>query len=80
VAARRPEADPVEERLDDIARLLYLLVRGESSLQDAVSLLAGAGISQSSIARITGSTSGNVRVMLARAQKKKPSRSAKKSS
>ena len=65
----------VEERLDEIARLLALLCRrlgsDDESLQDFVAALGGVGLQPSRIADLAGTTPNYVSVALNRARRKK---------
>jgi hypothetical protein len=73
----------IEQRLDEIARLLALLIRaspspgaapGPKSLQGFIEELSGVGIGPSRIADLAGTSPGYVGVALTRAKaaKKKP--------
>lgn len=63
-------ADGIAERLDDIARLLALLLRRERTLQTSIAEFAEAGFSQARIASLLGTTPNYVNVALTRAKKK----------
>jgi DNA-directed RNA polymerase specialized sigma24 family protein len=63
-------ADPVEAKLDEVARLLAILVARDRSLQDAVAELAGVGFGPTRVAELLGTTSGYAKVAADRAKKK----------
>jgi len=63
--------DDIAERLDDVARLLALLLRRERTLQDSIAEFAEAGFSQVRIASLLNTTPNYVNVALTRATKKK---------
>jgi hypothetical protein len=60
----------VEARLDDIAKLLGLLVMRDRPLQEAIGDMDAVGIPQVRIAEIVGRTQGYVNVAAERAKKK----------
>lgn len=62
--------DDIAERLDDIARLIAMLLRREQTLQDSISEFAEGGFTQARIASLLGTTPNYVNVALARAKKK----------
>jgi DNA-directed RNA polymerase specialized sigma24 family protein len=62
--------DPVEARLDEIARLLALLASRGQSLQDAVADLSAVGFGPTRIAQLLGTSPGYARVAADRARKK----------
>jgi hypothetical protein len=78
---RSTPADPVEEkldeiarllgRLDEIARLLALLIARDRSLQDAVTDLSGVGFRPTRIAHLLGTSPGYAKVAVDRAKKRK---------
>jgi DNA-directed RNA polymerase specialized sigma24 family protein len=75
---RSAPADPVEAkleqvagRLDDIARLLAVLVARDRSLQDAVAQLSGVGFGPTRIAELLGTSAGYAKVAANRARKRK---------
>jgi hypothetical protein len=69
--------DPVETRLDEIAKLLTLLVSRERSLQDIIGDLSGVGIGPTRIAELTGTSVGYAKVAVDRARKKSAAKGAK---
>jgi len=72
---RESHVDPVEARLDELARLLALLVARDRSLQDAIADLSGAGFGPSRIAELIGTTPGYAKIAAARAKKRATPRS-----
>jgi DNA-directed RNA polymerase specialized sigma24 family protein len=63
------------DRLDEIAKLLAILVSRERNLQEAVAELSAVEIAPKRIAELLGTTPGYVQVAIARAKKqarKKP--------
>jgi DNA-directed RNA polymerase specialized sigma24 family protein len=78
---RRTPADPVEEKLDEIARLLApldeiarllaLLIARDRSLQDAVTDLSRVGFKPTRIADLLGTSPGYAKVAVDRAKKRK---------
>ncbi len=73
MAARRKNTsvDPVEAKLDEVARLLAILVARDRSLQDAVAELAGVGFGPTRVAELLGTTPGYAKVAADRAKKRK---------
>ncbi len=67
------EVDRVETRLDEIARLVALLVARDRPLQDAIADLSGVGFGPTRIAELVGTSPGYAKVAIARAKKKGPS-------
>jgi hypothetical protein len=63
-------SDPVEAKLDEIARLLALLVSRDRSLQDAVADLSAVGFGPTRIAELVGTSPGYAKVAIDRAKKK----------
>lgn len=64
-------ADPVEAKLDEVARLLAVLVSRDRSLQDAVADLAAVGFGPTRIAELIGTSPGYAKVAADRAKKRK---------
>ena len=64
----------VEERLDEIARLLALNIKRDRSLQDAISEMASVGFRHARIAELVGTSAGYVNVAVRRARKKSNAR------
>jgi hypothetical protein len=65
--------DVVATRLDEIARLLALMLRrqsGEQALQDFIGELSSVGLGASRIAELAGTTPNYVSVALSRSRKK----------
>jgi hypothetical protein len=60
----------VEARMDEVARLLAVLIARDKSLQDAVADLAGVGFGPTRIAQLLGTTPGYAKVAADRAKKK----------
>lgn len=65
-----PEA-PVEARLDEIAKLLTILIARERSLQDVIGDLSAVGIGPTRIAELVGTSPGYAKVAVDRARKRK---------
>lgn len=64
-------SDLAEERLDDIARLLSILVRRDAETQTAVILeMSRAGLRNTRIAELLGTTSNTVNVTVQKAKKR----------
>lgn len=63
---RVPGQDEMLQRLDEIARLLVLTLRRDQTLQEAIADLDMAGIGQSRIADLLGTSPAYVSVALAR--------------
>jgi hypothetical protein len=63
--------DRVEARLDEIARLLAIMVAGERSLQDAVADLSSVGFGPTRVAELLGTTPGYAKVAADRAKKRR---------
>lgn len=61
----------INARLDEVARLLAILVAGERSLQDAVGDLSTVGFGPTRIAELLGTTPGYAKVAADRAKKRK---------
>lgn len=70
MAARASSEELIAARLDDIARLVALLVRGDRPLQDVIAQFAQVGLAPSRIAELVGTSPGYVNVALTRAKKK----------
>jgi hypothetical protein len=64
-------ADPIEAKLDEVARLLAILVARDRSLQDAVTELSGVGFGPTRVAELLGTTPGYAKVAADRAKKRK---------
>ncbi len=60
----------IEERLDEIARLLALNIKRDRSLQDAISELASVGFRPTRIAELVGTSPGYVNVAVRRAKQR----------
>ena len=58
-------------RLDEIARLIAILVSRDRSLQDTVDDLARAGFGPTRIAELVGTTPGYAKVAATRAKKRR---------
>jgi hypothetical protein len=71
---RNMPTDPVEAKLDEVARLLALLISRDRSLQDAVADLSGVGFGPTRIAELLGTSPGYAKVAVDRARKRKKSR------
>jgi hypothetical protein len=67
---REAAVDPVEARLDDIARLLTLLVARDRTLQDLIAEMDAVGIPRPRIAGLVGRPPNYVSVAVERAKKK----------
>ncbi len=69
-----PQDDVIADRLDEIAKLLALMLRRqrEETLQEFVGELAGVAISPNRIAVLAATTPGYVSVALSRSRKKTP--------
>jgi hypothetical protein len=63
--------EEVAARLEDIAKLLAILVARDRSLQDAVGDLAGVGLKPTRVAELLGTTPGYAKVAADRARKRK---------
>jgi hypothetical protein len=68
---RKPPGDPIEERLDEIARLLAVLVGRDKTLQDRVADLSAAGFGPTRISELTGTSAAYANVAIKRAKEKK---------
>jgi hypothetical protein len=68
---KKTPADPVEAKLDEVARLLAILVARDRSLQDAVADLAGVGFGPTRVAELLGTSAGYAKVAADRAKRKK---------
>jgi hypothetical protein len=68
---KKSPADPVEAKLDEVARLLAILVARDRSLQDAVADLAGVGFGPTRVADLLGTSPGYAKVAADRAKKRK---------
>jgi DNA-directed RNA polymerase specialized sigma24 family protein len=64
-------ADPVEAKLDEVARLLAILVARDRSLQEAVAELSGVGFGPTRVAELLGTSPGYAKVAADRARKRK---------
>lgn len=73
MAAPRKNAptDLVEAKLDEVARLLAILVSRDRSLQDAVADLSAVGFGPTRIAELIGTSPGYAKVAADRAKKRK---------
>lgn len=67
----------VEARLDEIAKLLAVLVARERSLQDVIGDLSSVGIGPTRIAELVGTSPGYAKVAADRARKKAAAKSAR---
>jgi hypothetical protein len=74
---RNPPADQaetlaqIEARLDEVARLLALLVGRDRSLQDTVADLSALNFGPTRIAELLGTTPGYAKVAVGRARQRK---------
>jgi len=68
---KKTPAHPVEAKLDEVARLLAILVSRDRSLQDAVADLSAVGFGPTRIAELIGTSPGYVKVAVDRAKKRK---------
>lgn len=75
---RSASVDPVEAkleqvatRLNDVAKLLAILIARDRSLQDAVADLSGVGFKPMRISELLGTTPGYAKVAADRAKKRK---------
>jgi hypothetical protein len=66
----------VEARLDEVARLLGVLIARDRSLQDAVAELSGVRFGPTRISELLGTTPGYAKVAADRAKKRERSRKA----
>jgi hypothetical protein len=66
--------DPIEAKLDEVARLLALLIARDRSLQDVVTDLSGVGFGPTRIAELIGTSPGYAKVAVDRARKRKKSK------
>lgn len=73
--ARNTPESPVEARLDEIAKLLAILIGRERSLQDVIGDLSGVGIGPTRIAELVGTSPGYAKVAVDRARKKSAAKS-----
>ncbi len=69
--ARNAPESPVEARLDEIAKLLAILIGRERSLQDVIGDLSSVGIGPTRIAELVGTSPGYAKVAVDRAKKRK---------
>lgn len=81
--ARAAPSDPVAEnlelvanRLDEVARLLALLVARDRSLQDVIGDLSSLGFGPTRVAQLVGTTPGYAKVAADRAKKKQGTKKA----
>ena len=79
MSKRSSAVDPVEEKLDEIARLLALLVTRDRVLQDAIGEMSSVGFGPTRIAELVGTTPGYANVAARRAKKKASSASRHRS-
>ena len=70
MSEKRASAVPVEDKLDEIARLLALNIKRDRTLQIAITELASVGFQPTRIAELLGTTAPYVRVAISRAKKK----------
>lgn len=63
----------MEAKLDEIARLLALLVSRDRSLQDTIADMSALGFGPTRIAELVGTTPGYAKVAADRAKKKRTS-------
>ncbi len=71
--ARNAAEAPVEVKLDEIARLLALLVSRDRSLQDTIADMSALGFGPTRIAELVGTTPGYAKVAADRAKRKRAS-------
>lgn len=76
--ARNASDSTVEARLDEIAKLLALLIGRERSLQDVIGDLSSVGIGPTRIAELVGTSPGYAKVAVDRARKRKAAPPKKK--
>jgi hypothetical protein len=72
------QRDPVDARLDEIAKLLALLVGRDRSLQDTIGDMSALGLGPTRIAELTGTSAGYAKVAADRAKKKAAAKGSKK--
>lgn len=70
MSKRSSASDPVEERLDEIARLLTLLIARDRPLQDAIGEMSSVGFGPTRIAELVGTSPGYANVAARRARKR----------
>jgi len=75
--ARTAPEGPVEARLDEVAKLLTILIARDRSLQDVIGDLSGVGIGPTRIAELVGTSPGYAKVAVDRARKKSTARGKK---
>jgi hypothetical protein len=63
----------IETKLDEIAKLLAILVARDRSLQDTIADLASVGFGPKRVAELLGTTPGYAQVAADRAKKRKAS-------
>ena len=63
-------ADPVEAKLDEIARLLALLIARDRPLQEAIGEMSAVGFGPTRIAELVGTSPGYANVAARRAKNK----------
>lgn len=68
---RNAPESPTEVRLDEIAKLLTILIGRDRSLQDVIGDLSGVGIGPTRIAELAGTSPGYAKVAVDRAKKRK---------
>jgi len=71
--------DEIAGRLDEVAKLLTILIARDRSLQDVIGDLSTVGIRPTRIAELVGTTPGYAKVAVDRAKKRKaaaPNRNA----
>jgi hypothetical protein len=71
---RKPAPDPIEQRLDEIVRLLAVLVARDRTLQDTIAVLNTVGFGPTRISELTGTSPGYAKVAIGRAKDKKNER------
>ena len=66
---RAAPQDPVEARLDEVARLLALLLKRDRPLSEAIAEMAGVGFGQKRISELVGTSAGYVDNVVTKSRK-----------
>ena len=69
-ARKERPTDPVAAKLDEVARLLAILVARDRSLQDTIADLSAVGFGPTRIAELIGTSAGYAKVAADRARKR----------
>ena len=69
MSKRSSTDDPVEQKLDEIARLLTLLIARDRPLQEAIGEMSSVGFGPTRIAELIGTSPGYANVAARRARK-----------